>query len=132
MSTPTSVTTTSSNTLPMSTPTSITTSSTTTVTIANLPKWSSDTSTISVIPSTEFVGPKVPLPHTFLDIFCLLFTTSQQTNLYAKHILSDDNYEKFVPITTNELEPFLGFMILMSINQLPSIYNYWKNDPVYH
>ena len=126
MSTPTSVTT-SSNSLPMSTPTSITTSSSTTMTTANLPKWSSDTSPISVIPCTEFVGPKVPLPHTFLDIFRLLFTTSllelitQQTNLYAKHCLSDDNYEKFVPITTNELEAFLGFMILMGINQLPSI-----------
>ena len=128
--------TTISNDLSIATPTSTTTSSSTAT--SKLLKWSSVTSPISVIPCTEPVGPNVPLRHTFLDIFHLLFTTSllevitQQTNLYAKQILSDSAFRKFNPITTNELKAYIGFMILMVINNLPSLYDYWKKDPVYN
>ena len=35
-------------------------------------------------------------------------------------------------MTVEELQAYMGFMILMGIVHLPSIYDYWKKDEVYH
>ena len=35
-------------------------------------------------------------------------------------------------ITVEELCAYMGFMLLMGIVHLPSLYDYWKNDEVYH
>lgn len=62
----------------------------------------------------------------------LLNIISEQTNLYARQVLSDDGYKKFHEVTQLEIQAYLGFMILMGINKLPCIYDYWKEDPTYH
>jgi len=43
-----------------------------------------------------------------------------------------EKLEKWNPITTQELEAYFGFNILMGINCLPSIEDYWKKNPIYH
>lgn len=101
----------------------------------------SSTSTIpatSVHSCTDFVGPNVPLSTNLLELFHVLFplsliiTICEQTNLYAKQVLSPDAYDKYTEITPTELHAYFGFMILMGINQLPSIYDYWKRDTTYY
>ena len=52
----------------------------------------------------------------------------EQSNLYAQEVMSDVKYEKWDQISIEDL----GFNILMGINSLPSLENYWKKDPVYH
>ena len=37
-----------------------------------------------------------------------------------------------MPVTAAEIEAFLGFMILMGINRLPALRDYWRCDPAYH
>ena len=56
----------------------------------------------------------------------------EQSNLYAQEVMSDVKYEKWDQISIEDLETYFGFNILMGINSLPSLENYWKKDPVYH
>lgn len=56
----------------------------------------------------------------------------EQSNLYAMEVISEDKLEKWNPITTQEMEAYFGFNILMGINSLPEIEDYWKKDEVYH
>ena len=35
-------------------------------------------------------------------------------------------------MTVEEIQAYMDFMILMGIVHLPSIYDYWKKDKVYH
>ncbi len=56
----------------------------------------------------------------------------EQTNLYAEEVMTGEKYDKWNPITTQELQAYFGFCILMGINTLPSIEDYWKKNPVYH
>ena len=94
-----------------------------------LPKWSTVTSPVSVVPCKEPIGPKVPLQHTSLGIFHLLFTPilishiCDQTNLYAKQVLSPAAFETFDLVTPHELQAYIGFMILMGVNKLPALYD---------
>ena len=37
-----------------------------------------------------------------------------------------------VHITVEELKAFLGFCVLMRINSLPALKDYWKRDPAFH
>ena len=46
--------------------------------------------------------------------------------------MSDEKYEKWDPISIEDLEAYFGFNILMGINSLSSLEDYWKKDPVYH
>ena len=46
--------------------------------------------------------------------------------------MSDDKYEKWDPISIEDMEAYFGFNILMGINSLPSHEDYWKKDPVFH
>ena len=41
-------------------------------------------------------------------------------------------FTQWTPTTVPELQSYMGFMILMGIVHLPSIYDYWKKDEVYH
>ena len=111
---------------------------TSTTTKFTSPTWSSTTSPIITHPCTIPCGPKVALHHTCLGIFQLFFTSSllnliaDQTNLYAQQVLSSEAYDKFENVTPVEIQAYFGFMILMGINQLPCIYDYWKKDPIFH
>ena len=96
--------------------------------------WTSDL-TASVIedfipPPT--IGPTVPIPDKYLDIFKLFVTQEllenirDKSNRYASQVLA-----KFTPITAKEVEAFIGFQFLMGLNRKPSISDYWSKNPVY-
>ena len=82
---------------------------------------------------TECVGPKVPISPSILETFKLFFTASlttlvcQQTNLYALQMMG----EGWNNITAPELLAFVGFSILMGINQLPAMAHYWRRNPYF-
>jgi len=56
----------------------------------------------------------------------------EQSNLYAIEVMDEEKAEKWNPITTQDLEAYFGFTILMGINSLPALKDYWKRNPVYH
>lgn len=41
-------------------------------------------------------------------------------------------FAKWTQVTVEELQAYMGFMILMGIVHLPSIYDYWQRDEIYH
>ena len=43
-----------------------------------------------------------------------------------------ETFGKWTQVAVEELQAYMGFMILMGIVHLPSIYDYWKKDEVYH
>ena len=53
----------------------------------------------------------------------------KESNNYAKSAMSDEKYDKWLEITVDELKAFLGFSVLMGINHLPSLNDYWSRDP---
>ena len=72
------------------------------------------------------------------EIFKLFYTADlvrlivDETNKYAKEVMTPAKFEKWEPITVKDFEAFLRFNILMGINSLPSIPDYWKKDSIYH
>ena len=84
------------------------------------------------------VGPTVEIPETPLDIFLLFFTPESlkhievESNRYAKQIMTSEEYDEWKPIDVADLKAFLGFQILMGLNKLPSVDDYWKQSQVYH
>ena len=46
--------------------------------------------------------------------------------------MGDVKYLLWNKITVQELKAFLGFRILMGINSLPALKDYWKRDPAFH
>ena len=59
-------------------------------------------------------------------------TVLHQTNLYAREVMGEEKFMKWTRVTEEELWAYLGFSILMAVNHLPSIADYWKLDEVYH
>ena len=43
--------------------------------------------------------------------------------------MGEEHYARWTQITVDELKAFLGFSILMGIDQLPSVDEYWSKDP---
>ena len=103
-----------------------------------LPSWSTTLTPVTVPPFTSPVGPKVPIPESPSDTFEMMFTPAfldtmvQQSNLYAKEVMGDEKYTTWEKITTDELKAYLGFCILMGINHLPALDDYWSKDPTLH
>ena len=46
--------------------------------------------------------------------------------------MSSETFANFEPISTRDYEAYIGFNILMGINSLPSLDDYWKRDSIYH
>ena len=94
----------------------------------------SETSDITCEPFVEKVGPNVSISARNLDIFKLFFTTTlidlivEQTNLCASQVTQ---YAQWSKVTAVEIWAYFGFMILMGINHLPALADYWKLDPTY-
>ena len=86
----------------------------------------------------ENVGPDVPVAASILEIFRLFFTRALmstvilQTNLYAQQVLGENSIDSWTDVTESDILAFLGFAILMGINQLSSLADYWKKDPYFH
>ena len=99
-------------------------------------------SDVSVPAFTKDVGPTVPVADVG-DIFSTFFTSDlllkivEETNRYAnlcrKANLSDDDPPPTEWMTDqDEISAFIGFTILMGLNRLPSLYDYWSVDPLLH
>ena len=56
----------------------------------------------------------------------------EQTNLYAQQTMGESAFATWTQVTTDELWAYLGFCILMAVNHLPSMSDYWSTDEVYH
>lgn len=82
-------------------------------------------------------GPTLSLPDSPVEIFQLFFTPElvdlivEQTNKYACEVMSEEKYEDWVQVTSQEIEAFTGFRFLMGLNPKPSVEDYWKKNPVY-
>ena len=93
---------------------------------------------MTINPFTSHVGPTVPIPDTPLEVFELFFTSDLQerivveSNRYARQVMGDQRYQNWTKITREELKAFIGFSILMGINRLPSVDDYWSNDELLH
>ena len=56
----------------------------------------------------------------------------EQTNKYAAECMGAEKFDRWDKVTVEELCAYLGFMLLMGVVHLPSLYDYWKNNEVYH
>ena len=99
-------------------------------------KWSDRLKTVKVKKlKGQPVGPSVVLPATPGEVFRLFFTSAilntivQKTNLYAQQSLGDKFWNE---VTESEILAFTGFMILMGIVHIPSIYDYWSKNENLH
>ena len=45
--------------------------------------------------------------------------------------MSDDQYANWIDVNEEEIWAYMGFMILMGINHLPALSDYWKMDSTY-
>ena len=102
------------------------------------PCWSSTLTPVTVPPFSSPVGPTVDIPESPIDTFDLMFTPDLvddmvvQSNLYAKEVMGEEKYSSWSKITREELRAYLGFCILMGINHLPALDDYWSTDPALH
>ena len=46
--------------------------------------------------------------------------------------MGGEKYAKWTKVFIEELQAYLGFMIVMGIVKSSPLYDYWKNDPYYH
>ena len=71
-----------------------------------------------------------------MELFSLFFDDKvvshivTETNTYAKQCLA--NTSTVWQTTASEIRAYIGFQILMGINQLPEIRNYWAKDDKLH
>ena len=107
--------------------------------VAPLPQsWSEQLPPVTIHLFTSHIGPTVPIPDSPLEVFELFFTADLQqkivddTNRYAKQVMGDIRYSSWTKIIREELKASIGFSILMGINQLPSVDDYWSKDPLLH
>ena len=98
--------------------------------------WSELIAPVMIQPFTSRVGPTIAIPNSPLEVFKLFFTADLQqkivdeTNHYAKQVMGDVQYSSWMTITREKLKAFIGFLILVKINLLPSIDDYWSKDPL--
>ena len=97
--------------------------------------WSS---TLKLINIAQFNSPTVTVPDSPLNVFELLFTTYLQSNIvkesnrYAQHVMGEERYSKWENVTEYEFKAYLGFNILLGMNKLPSVDDYWSCNPLLH
>ena len=99
--------------------------------------WSSTLHPVTINPFTSPVGPAVPISASPLDVFTLFSSDlmekiTNETNRYAKQVMGNEMFRKWNRMTVDELKAFLGFHILMAMNHLPSLDDYWRRDPLLH
>ena len=54
-----------------------------------------------------------------------------ESNRYAQQCLGE-SYSQWTPMTLEELEAYMEFVVLMGLVKLPSVYDYWRKDEVFH
>ena len=81
-------------------------------------------------------GPAVPISSDPMELFSLFFDDKvvshivTETNTYAQQCLA--NTSTVWQTTASEIRAYIGFQILMGINQLPEIRDYWAKDDKLH
>ena len=69
-----------------------------------------------------------------LDVFKKLFNDEilnvivRETNRYARQKLAGDALDKWQDVTLEEIKAFLGVSVVMGVNILPSISDYWSSN----
>ena len=102
--------------------------------------WSADPSPVTVEPFRGSPRPTGPISDDPLELFSSFFTDelleaiAHETNRYAARYLATHQPDNTPEWHTNveELKAYLGFMVLMGINELPGIRDYWSRDPCLH
>ena len=103
--------------------------------------WSKDPTPVTVEPFLGSPGPTHYISDdpmtTFFPFFFtgeLLMTIVEETNRYAAQFASrqPSSNQREWKTSVEELKVYFGFMILMGINQLPEIRDYWAKDPSLH
>ena len=81
------------------------------------------------------VGPRVPTSRDPLEMFShfmddtFLSNIVRETNRYAAQHTSPHMHSTW-ETDLEELKAYLGFMIVMGLNHLPEICDYWSTDPM--
>jgi hypothetical protein len=97
--------------------------------------WSSSPGLVTLLAFNQRTGPAKSLPssknekHFFellfsKGVFCLL---TKQTNLYAKQRIQTHPDPDWKPTTVAELKAWVGCLIAMGLNRLPTIKMYWES-----
>ena len=105
-------------------------------------QWSSTSAEVLVRPFIQNVGPTLPMSSDPAELFLQLFTPELidtiviETNRYAVLCLEaahsgDDPLPQW-ETNGDELKAYFGFSILMGMNRLPDIYDYWSLDETFH
>lgn len=96
--------------------------------------WTMTPSPISVQPCNVPCRPLVPVTHDSLEMFSHFFTDNllstivEETNRYAAQCLAATNSSVTWETTVHEIKAYLGFMVVMGVNQLPELRDYWASD----
>ena len=97
-------------------------------------EWSDRYKNIKIKKFNSHVGPTLTIPGSPLEVFKLFFTTELlqmivlESNRYAREVMGDRKYETWSEMRVDDISAFLGFSILMGINILPSMDDYWKRN----
>ena len=100
--------------------------------------WSEDLKPVTISDFASRVGPAVVIPESPRETFKLFYSEDLQrmivdeSNRYARQVMGEEKYAEWTKITVEELWAFLGFSILMGIDHLPSVDDYWSKDPLLH
>ena len=83
------------------------------------------------------MGPSTTLPRTILGIFKLFLTTAlvtsivEQTNTYACQMLGEAG-SQWEEVISDDIWAFLGFCIMVGINKVPALHQYWSSKDMYY
>ena len=94
--------------------------------------WSTNLEPHTIFPFTSSVGPTIPIPESPLEVFKLFFASTimevivDQTNRYAEEVMGAEACVSWKTILEEDIRAFIGFSILMDINQQSSMDDYWK------
>ena len=100
------------------------------------PQWTTTLKRNTINSFISPVGPAVAISKSPLEVFQQFFTPElldmivHETNGYAKQVMGDEKFSKWRKMDVAELKAFLGFKILMAMNHLPSIDDYWRRNPL--
>ena len=99
-------------------------------------EWSEELTPVYIPPFSSPFGPTLPIPDAALAIFDLYFTPEilqeivLESNRYASQVLGE-SFNRYRQLKVDELRAYFGFCMLMAVNRLPAVEDYWKRDPVY-
>ena len=103
-----------------------------------LPCWSPTLTPVTIPPFCSPVGPTIDIPESPIDTLDPMFTPDlvddmvEKSNRYAKEVMGEEKFSVWTKVTREELRAYLGFCVLMGINHLPALDDYWSTDPTLH